>query len=251
MKKLFVLVFIFFIGQIGFCLDKTIETEPSIINNPEIINQTETKEIKPLEGSVQVNEFEEISLDKSIERPTLNIKPSNTILPVYTPSLADSRIRTRSALAKSSKLTGEEYYIAPVFNIVQEQAGNFSYGTYYGASLDNAQMTYSTSWFTRYDGKKYAITGTYSTDSQTINSSYQNMLGISPEIKLTKSLSLRDTVKTYMGVPVKKNQISLIYTPQLKKYIDSLRFELGLSQSFYENSAGNSSSIEFSTKFKL
>ena len=251
MKKLFVLVFIFFIGQIGFCLDKTIETEPSIINNPEIINQTETKETKPLEGSVQVNEFEEISLDKSIERPTLNIKPSNTILPVYTPSLADSRIRTRSALAKSSKLTGEEYYIAPVFNIVQEQAGNFSYGTYYGASLDNAQMTYSTSWFTRYDGKKYAITGTYSTDSQTINSSYQNMLGISPEIKLTKSLSLRDTVKTYMGVPVKKNQISLIYTPQLKKYIDSLRFELGLSQSFYENSAGNSSSIEFSTKFKL
>ena len=54
-----------------------------------------------------------------------------------------------------------------------------------------------------------------------------------------------------MSVPVKQNQISLIYTPQLKKYIDSLRFELGLSQSFYENNAGNSSSIEFSTKFKL
>lgn len=250
MKKLFVLVFILFLGQQAFCLDATLNNEPSIINNPEIIQEPVTSTNKPLEGSVQVDEFQEISLDKTIERPTLNIKPNNTILPVYTPGITDSRIRQRSALATSSKLTGQEYYIAPIFNVVQEQAGNFSYGTYYGASLDNAQMTYSTSWFTRYDGKKYAITGTYSTDSQSINGAYQSMLGVSPELKITKSLALRDTVKTYMGVPVKKNQISLIYTPQLKKHIDSLRFELGLSQSFYENGVNNSS-IEFSTKFKL
>ena len=247
---MFVLVFILLLGQNGLCLDTSIESEPSIINNPKIINTPEENKETKLEGNIELNEYQEISLDKSIERPALNIKPSNTILPVYTPGIADSRIRKRSALATSSKLTGQEYYIAPVFNVVQDQTGNFSYGTYYGASLDNAQMTYSTSWFTRYDGKKYAITGTYSTDSQSINGAYQSMLGISPEIKLSKSLALRDTVKTYMGVPVKKNQISLIYTPQLKKYIDSLRFELGLSQSFYENGANNSS-IEFSTKFKL
>ena len=111
-------------------------------------------------------------------------------------------------------------------------------------------MTYSTSMFTRYDGKKYALTGTVSTDTQSIDGSYQSMLGIAPELKLTKALALRDTVKTYMGVPIKKNSISLIYTPQLKKYIDSLRFELGLSQTFYE-SGYNNASLEFSTKFKL
>ncbi len=247
MKKLLVLFLILLLQLPALsATDNANEVEETaILNNPKIIPQQQT-----LEGGVSFDEDSAIYLDKSIERPTLNIKPPNTLIPVYTPTFKDTRIRERSALAKSSKLSGDEYYIAPIFNYVSEQAGNFSYGTYYGASMDSAQMTYSTSMFTRYDGKKYALTGTVSTDTQSIDGSYQSMLGIAPELKLTKSLALRDTVKTYMGVPVKKNSISLIYTPQLKKYIDSLRFELGLSQTFYE-SGYNNASLEFSTKFKL
>lgn len=241
MKKLLLLIFILFLQLPALCGTDT--QEDSIINNPEIVPQQ-------LEGSVTYEEDPAIYLDKSIERPALNIKPPNTIIPVYTPTFADTRIRERSALAKSSKLTGEEYYIAPIFNYVSEQAGNFSFGTYYGASMDSAQMTYSTSMFTRYDGNKYAITGLITSDSQAIDGSYRSMMGIAPELKLTKSLALRDTIKTYMGVPIKKNSISLIYTPHLKKYIDSLRFELGLSQTFYESGYSNAS-VEFSTKFKL
>lgn len=245
MKKLLVLFFILLLQLPALsATDSTESVEETIINNPKIIPQ------QALKGGVSFDEDSAIYLDKSIERPTLNIKPPNTLIPVYTPTFKDTRIRERSALAKSSKLSGDEYYIAPIFNYVSEQAGNFSYGTYYGASMDSAQMTYSTSMFTRYDGKRYALTGTVSTDTQSIDGSYQSMLGIAPEIKLTKALALRDTVKTYMGVPVKKNSISLIYTPQLKKYIDSLRFELGLSQTFYE-SGYNNASLEFSTKFKL
>lgn len=247
MKKLLVLFLILLLQLPALsATDNANEVEETaIINNPKIIPQQQT-----LEGGVSFQEDSAIYLDKSIERPTLNIKPPNTLIPVYTPTFKDTRIRERSALAKSSKLSGDEYYIAPIFNYVSEQAGNFSYGTYYGASMDSAQMTYSTSMFTRYDGKKYALTGTVSTDTQSIDGSYQSMLGIAPELKLTKALALRDTVKTYMGVPVKKNSISLIYTPQLKKYIDSLRFELGLSQTFYESGYSNAS-LEFSTKFKL
>lgn len=247
MKKLLVLFLILLLQLPALsATDNANEVEETaILNNPKIIPQQQT-----LEGGVSFDEDSAIYLDKSIERPTLNIKPPNTLIPVYTPTFKDTRIRERSALAKSSKLSGDEYYIAPIFNYVSEQAGNFSYGTYYGASMDSAQMTYSTSMFTRYDGKKYALTGTVSTDTQSIDGSYQSMLWIAPELKLTKSLALRDTVKTYMGVPVKKNSISLIYTPQLKKYIDSLRFELGLSQTFYE-SGYNNASLEFSTKFKL
>lgn len=247
MKKLLVLFLILLLQLPALsATDNANEVEETaILNNPKIIPQQQT-----LEGGVSFQEDSAIYLDKSIERPTLNIKPPNTLIPVYTPTFKDTRIRERSALAKSSKLSGDEYYIAPIFNYVSEQAGNFSYGTYYGASMDSAQMTYSTSMFTRYDGKKYALTGTVSTDTQSIDGSYQSMLGIAPELKLTKALALRDTVKTYMGVPIKKNSISLIYTPQLKKYIDSLRFELGLSQTFYE-SGYNNASLEFSTKFKL
>ena len=208
MKKLLVLFFILLLQLPALSItDNTNNVEETILNNPKIIPQ------ETLKGEVSFDEDSAIYLDKSIERPTLNIKPPNTLIPVYTPTFKDTRIRDRSALAKSSKLSGDEYYIAPIFNYVSEQAGNFSYGTYYGASMDSAQMTYSTSLFTRYDGKRYALTGTINTDSQSIDGSYRSMLGIAPEIKLTKALALRDTVKTYMGVPVKKNSISLIYTP--------------------------------------
>jgi len=215
--------------------------------------QIETPIVEPsysLKGGVVYEEDETIYLDKDIQHPALNIKPVNTIVPVYTPVLNGSRIEARRALARASKLTGEEYYIAPIFNYVKESAGNFSYGTFYSAAMDSAQMTYSTNLFSRYDGKHYALTGLISSDSQSIDGAYKGMLGIAPEIKLTKSLSIKDTMKAYMGVPVKKNQISLIYTPQFKKYVDSLRLELGASQSFYENGATNSA-VEFSTKFKL
>ena len=183
MKKVLVLIIALLLQTPVFATDA--EVHDSLLTNPDIIPQTPTE---PLKGEVEFNDDGTVYLDKTIERPTLNIKPPNTILPVYTPTISDSRLRSRSALANASKLTGEEYYISPIFNTLQEQAGNFSYGTYYGASMDSAQMTYSTSWFTRYDGKKYAITSTYSTDSQSINGAYQSMLGISPEIKLTKSM---------------------------------------------------------------
>ena len=250
MKRLFVIFLIIFLQAPVWSTDADVELHSSLLTNPDIIPQVEDTPSVQLQGGVSYDEDKVIYLDKSIERPALNIKPANTIIPVYTPTFQDSRIRSRSALAQASKLSGDEYYISPIFNYINEQVGNFSYGTYYGASIDSAQMTYSTTLFTRYDAKRCALTATMSTDSQAIDGSYKNMLGIAPEIKLTKSLSLRDTVKTYMGIPVKKNQISLIYTPQLKKYIDSLRFELGLSQSFYENGATNAS-LEFSTKFKL
>ena len=233
-----------------FSIDKNLENTNSLLTNPEIIPQESDINNIKLEGGITFEEDNVIYLNKEIERPTLNIKNKNTLIPIYTPIDTNSRMRSRSALAKASKLTGEEYYITPMFHYINEQVGNFSYGSYHGASIDSAQMTYSSSIFTRYDAKYCALTGTFSTDSQTIDGVYKSMFGISPEIKLTNSLSIRDTIKTYMGVPVKKNQISLIYTPQLKKYIDGLRFELGLSQSFYENGANNSS-IEFITRFKL
>lgn len=203
-----------------------------------------------LEGGIIYDENGIIFLDKSIKHPTLNIKTNNTLIPVYIPENTDSRIRTRSALARASKLSGEEYYMTTIFNYVDEHNGPFSYGTYYGASMDNAQMTYTTTFFSRFDTKKFGIMTTVSSDTQAINGSYQGMFGIAPELKITKYLTLRDTIKTYMGVPIKKNQISLIYKPQFKRHLENLWLELGLSQTFYENGTNNTS-LELSTRFKL
>ena len=53
-----------------------------------------------------------------------------------------------------------------------------------------------------------------------------------------------------MNLPKNKNEITLIYTPSLKKYADSLKFELGVAQSYYRNGK-QSSAVSFSTGFKL
>ena len=47
-----------------------------------------------------------------------------------------------------------------------------------------------------------------------------------------------------------KNAITLIYTPSLQKYADSLKFELEVAESYYRNGQ-RSSAVSFSTGFKL
>ena len=100
MKKLLVLFFILLLQLPALSItDNTNNVEETILNNPKIIPQ------ETLKGEVSFDEDSAIYLDKSIERPTLNIKPPNTLIPVYTPTFKDTRIRDRSALAKSSKLS--------------------------------------------------------------------------------------------------------------------------------------------------
>ena len=47
-----------------------------------------------------------------------------------------------------------------------------------------------------------------------------------------------------------KNELTLVYTPALKKYAESLKFELGVAQTYYQ-SGQQRNSIEFSTGLKL
>ena len=47
-----------------------------------------------------------------------------------------------------------------------------------------------------------------------------------------------------------RNEITLVYTPALKKYAESLKFELGVAQTYYQTGR-QSSQFKFSTGFKL
>ena len=254
MKKIILAIILCFVLTVPSIAEDSTPTESSFIS-PNMVSDEQSSQPFQLEGGVFYDENDgTVFLNKSMAHPVLNIKPANTLIPVYTPSpnsIYESKLsRTRSALSSSSRLSGEEYYIAPTSHSLSDKIGNFSYGSYYGTSLDSAQLLYSTTFFTRYDSKHFAFTTGVGTDSGSTNGMNTNTFSFSPEWKITKSLAVKDTMRAYMGVPVKKNQISIVYTPQMKKYIDTLKFELGISQSFYENGVTNSA-VQFSTNFRL
>lgn len=77
-----------------------------------------------------------------------------------------------------------------------------------------------------------------------------NIFRVVPELHLTERLTLKDSFTSYVGRPMNKNEVKLVYTPALKKYAESLKFELGLAQYYYQ-SGKQRNAVQFSTGFKL
>lgn len=210
-----------------------------------------------LKGSVIYNEgtkhLEEIVLDKTIEKPQINLKTSNMIIPVKDEKLKTNGldIFAKSAISMATRVTGEEYCIKPAWSYIEEQTGHFSYGTIYSSGLDTAQLQTTMNIYTRYDFKHFALTGAVGTNESNVEGTKdEKIIQFAPEIKLSKSFVIRDTVQAYVNEDYKKNKISIIYTPQWRNNPDILRFELGFSNTYYSGGKTRSA-IEFSTKIRF
>ena len=141
--------------------------------------------------------------------------------------------------------------ILPLYGSVTEVYNGFSYGQTWEQDLSYSQIENTTSFFLKYDTPRWMTWGASIRQSanQDIGTQY-NSLRLSPELHLTKNLTLKDSFTTYMNLPKNKNELTIVYTPSLRKYADSLKFELGVAESFYKNGR-QSSSISFSTGFRL
>ncbi len=226
-------------------------------HNGEQYDEDYLKNEVELKGTVIYNEgakqLEAIELDSNIQKPHINLKTSNMIIPVK-----DEKIKTigleryaKSAISMATRVTGEEYLIKPVWSYIEEQTGNFSYGTIYSSGLDSAQLQTTMNLYTRYDFKYFAITGAVATNESNVEGTKdEKIIQFAPEIKLSKSFVIRDTVQAYVNENYKKNKISIIYTPQWEKHPDILRFELGFSHTYY-GGGRTRSALEFSTKIRF
>lgn len=210
-----------------------------------------------LKGSVIYNEgvntIPEIEL-KDVNKPQIKLKTAHTIIHVVEKPSKSAKtsipMPSRSALSGATKLRGEEYCLTPVWSIIKEEQGNFSYGTEYLSYVDEAQLLTTMNLYTRYDLKHFALTLGVGTNEKRTQGTNDSIVKIAPEIKLSKSFVIRDTIQAYVNNNVKKNKISIIYTPQIKNHVDMLRFELGFSNSFYAGGQVNSA-VEFSTRIRL
>lgn len=217
-------------------------------------SQDTIKETYKLQGQIEYddNPVETIYLDENIEKPQVNIPQRSLTLPVGVLNITSNANSPRSALARamvSRRNTLSD--VLPLGGNITEKIGGFSYGQTWVQELSYAQMEDTTAFFLRYDTPKlFALTSSIRQSSnQDIGTQY-NTLRIAPEWHITDRLTLKDSFTNYMNLPKNKNEITLIYTPSLRKYADSLKFELGVAQSYYRNGK-QSSAVSFSTGFKL
>ena len=221
---------------------------------PVFAEETQVKETYKLNGQVEYddNPVETIYLDENIDKPQVNIPQRSLTLPVRVLNITTNTNTPRSALARATVTRNNLKDILPLSGTLSDQLGKgISYGTIWGEEISFSQIESTTGVFLRYDSPKYFSLDTKfrQSSSQDVGSQY-GTVRVTPEWHITDKLTLKNSFTNYVNAPKNKNELTLVYTPALKKYAESLKFELGVAQSYYSNGR-QSSAINFSTGFKL
>ena len=141
--------------------------------------------------------------------------------------------------------------ILPLNGSVVAQTGGLSYGSTWDESISYSQLEATASMFVRYDSaRRFSLSTSFNKSANRDLNNQYSTFRITPEWHITDKLTLKDSFTNYVNGTKNKNEVIIVYTPALKKYADSLKFQLGVAQSFYAN-GNQSSGINFSTGFRL
>ena len=243
LKRLLCIVFILFINLLAVFSDEQIKD-----NAPNI------KETYQINGQVEYDDnlIETIYLEEDVEKPEVNIPQRTLTLPVGTLNITSNTNTLRSALARSMINRGGIENILPLSTSVVATNGGFSYGSRFGEELSYSQVESTAAFFLRYDSKRYYSfeTAFRQSANRELEDSQWSSVRVIPEWHITEKLTLKNVFTNYVQSQKNKNELMIVYTPKLKKYADSLKFELGIAQSYYAN-GNKSESVSFSTGFKI
>lgn len=212
--------------------------------------QTETYK---LQGQINYddNPIDVIYLE-DVDKPRVNIPQRSLTLPVGVLNITSNTNTSRSALAKAMINRNTLTDILPLSASVSENIGHgFSCGSTWGQEISYTQMEATTSMFIKYDTpKKFSLVTSFrETLNPDIDKQYSS-IRVTPEWHITDKLTLKNSLTNYVNTQKNKNELTLVYSPQFKKHVEALKFELGIAQSFYAN-GNQGSAINFSTGFKL
>lgn len=219
-----------------------------------VIAEEQVKETYKLQGQVEYddNPVETIYLDENIDKPRVNIPQRSVTIPIRVLNITSNTNTPRSALARATIARNNLKDILPLSGSLSESAHGITYGTLWGEEVTSlSQLESTTGIFLRYDSPKYFSFDT--TFKQSANQDIGTQYGtvrVTPEWHITDKLTLKNTFTNYVNAPKNKNEVTLVYKPTLKKYAESLKFELGVAESYYSNGS-RSSAVSFSTGFKL
>ena len=219
-----------------------------------VIAEEQVKETYKLQGQVEYddNPVETIYLDENIDKPKVNIPQRSVTIPIRVLNITSNTNTPRSALSRATIARNNLKDILPLSGSLSESAHGVTYGTLWGEEVTSlSQLESTTGIFLRYDSPKYFSFDT--TFKQSANQDIGTQYGtvrVTPEWHITDKLTLKNTFTNYVNAPKNKNEVTLVYKPALKKYAESLKFELGVAESYYSNGS-RSSAVSFSTGFKL
>lgn len=216
--------------------------------------QEQVKETYKINGQVEYDDnlIETIYLDDKVDKPEVNIPQQTLTLPVGVLNITSNTNTSRSALARSMVNRGGLGDILPLSDTLVAHRGSFSYGSTFGEEISYAQMESTAAFFLRYDSPKYFSfeTAFRQSANRELEDSQWSSFRVTPEWHITDKLTLKNAFSNYVQSQKNKNELTIVYTPSLKKYADSLKFELGIAESFYAN-GNRSQSVSFSTGFRL
>ena len=141
-----------------------------------------------------------------------------------------------------------QYNIAPFETSTEIKKGNFLLGTSYNESIDTSDLGFTTSFYTKYDTKHFSLSTSYDKNSGVAYSQVVDKFTLTPEIKLNKYISLRDSITADITRNRTKNEIMLSIKPTKD---DRVRFEFGTNYTFDQNNELIRSQVKFQTQFKL
>ena len=216
--------------------------------------EEQIKETYKINGQVEYDDnlIETIYLDSDVDKPEVNIPQRKLTLPVGVLNITSNTNTTRSALARSMVTRTSLGDILPLSASAIAHTGGLSYGSKFGEELSHSQVESTVAFFLRYDSPKwYSFEASIrQSANRELEDSQWSSIRITPEWHITDKLTLKNSFSNYLQSQKNKNEITVVYTPSLKKYADSLKFELGIAQSYYAN-GNRSEAVSFTTGFKL
>ena len=207
-----------------------------------------------INGKVEYDDnlIETIYLDSSVEKPEVNVPQLKLTLPAGVINITSNTNSAKSALARSAVNRGFLGDILPLSTSVAVNRGGFSYGTKFAEELSYAQPESTVAFFLRYDSPKYFSFETALRESanREIEDRQWSSFRFTPEWHINDRLTVKNSFSNYVQSQKNKTELTIVYTPSLRKYAEALKFELGIAQTFYAN-GNNSESVSFSTGFKV
>ena len=204
----------------------------------------------PLKGYLDfLEDSNSISLKKQDDELVLNISVPQKF---ETTNLSERDKRNLPTTTFASNVFARstndiQYNIAPFDSNTEINHGPFSVGTSYNESIDTSDLGFTTSFYTKYENKYFALKSSYDKNAGVSYSDIIDKFSIAPELKLNRYVSIKDVVTSDITRNRKKNEVILSIKPSND---DRVRFEFGAGHTYDSNNELLRTQIKFSTQYK-
>ena len=202
----------------------------------------------PLKGYLDfIEDTNAISLKKPDKEMVLNLSIPQKLTES---KLSDKDKIPQTTFAKhvySKSSDNIQYNIAPFDDSHEITHNGFSLGTSYNESIDTSDLGFTTSLYSKYENKYFALKTSYDKNAGVAYSDVIDKFSFAPEIKLSRYVSIKDVITSDITRNRKKNEVILSIKPTAD---DRVRFEFGAGQTYDSNNELMRTQVKFSTQYK-